>query len=228
MIIYICTDTFDQYRAADYWHRLRGKLEEVAKDACLLMHYSQVSVELLARIQPWALCHSGGGTDYDKYDVLQHAGYRRVVREFDVAQIGFCGGHQIINVFHGGRNGAIRRLRPGEPDLSSYNPGYFKEIGVYPVRVVKADPIFKGLPKTIRVHEYHYHEVKKLGAGLELLASSAGCRVQAFRHRTRPVYGVQFHPEQSPETYPDGTRLLQNFFRIARQHMEGASSCKTC
>ena len=41
----------------------------------------------------------------------------------------------------------------------------------------------------------HYCEVKKLPPGFELLASSGHCRIAAVRHRDRPLYGTQFHPE---------------------------------
>jgi anthranilate/para-aminobenzoate synthase component II len=39
--------------------------------------------------------------------------------------------------------------------------------------------------------------------------------VQAVKHKTRPVYGTQFHPEIWDDAHPDGKRLLQDFFRIA-------------
>lgn len=168
------------------------------------------------RPQPWAVCHSGSSTDYKAYDVLTAKEYRQAVRECPVPQIGFCGGHQIIARFFGSTLGPIRRLRPDEPDPCGYHPGQFKEWGVYPVRVLKADPLLAGLGKVIRVQEYHYWEVKRLGRDLVLLASSRNCRVQAFRHRDQAIYGTQFHPEQASENYPDGTRILENFFRLAR------------
>ncbi len=220
MIVYVVTDTYEQYRKSPSWFHVRNTLEEIAGDACIVLHYSQVNLDSIERIAPWAICHSGGGTDYKDYDVLQAADYRRVVREFGAAQIGFCGGHQILASFFGSRLGPIRKLKPTEPDPSSYNPGYFKEWGVYPARIVRADPLFSGLGRTIRVQEYHYWEVKRLGARLELLASSRDCRVQAFRHRDKPVYGTQFHPEHHTDAYPDGAKVLRNFFAFAREHGE--------
>jgi GMP synthase (glutamine-hydrolysing) len=220
MILYIVTDAYDKYPKNSGWCHHRNTLEEAAGDACVVLHYKQATLENVRKIRPWAICHSGGGTDYKDYDVLTDKEYQKVVKESDVAQIGFCGGHQILAVFFGGKLGPMRRLRAGEPDLSSYRPGYFKEWGVYPVRIVKSDPLFRGFGKVIQVQEYHYWEVKRLGAQLVLLASSPTCRVQAYRHRTRPIYGTQFHPEQSPDTYPDGKKVLQNFFALARQHQE--------
>lgn len=222
MILYVGTDTYEQYRKSSNLFNVRNTLEEIAGDACVVLHYKQVNLRTVAQIRPWAICHSGSGTDYKDYDVLRASDYRRVVKEFDVAQIGFCGGHQIVAKFLGSKLGPMRKLRPDEPDPSPYHHGYLKEWGVYPVRILKADPLFRGLGKLIRVPEYHYWEVKRLGPELVLLASSRDCRVQAFRHRTRPLYGTQFHPESYSDAYRDGAKVLENFFGIARSCRESS------
>ena len=220
MILYVVTDTYEKYGQGSVWFTVRNTLEKIAGDACIVLHYTQLDLETVNRIRPWAICHSGGATDYKDYDVLSKESYRRVILEYDAAQIGFCGGHQILASYFGSTLGPMRKLMPDEPDLSSYNPGQFKEWGVYPVRVLKPDPLFRECGKVLRVQEYHYWEVKRLGPELVLLASSRECRVQTFRHRSKPIYGTQFHPEQSSDAYPDGTKVLTNFFRLAR-HASG-------
>ncbi len=67
----------------------------------------------------------------------------------------------------------------------------------------------------------HRSEVKVLPDEFRLLASTDDCRVQAMVHRDMPLYGTQFHPEKRQEGYPDGHRLVANFFRIAREAMTG-------
>ncbi len=218
MILYVITDTAEQYRKNTTWLTVKHVLEECSGDLCMIVHYKDVGPGALAELRPWAVCHSGGSTLYSDYDVLQTAAYRRLVTDYDAAQIGFCGGHQILATFLGGRIGPMRRLKKGEPDLSGYQPGQFKEWGQYSVRILRPDPLFKGCGKTVRVQEYHAWEVKSLGRQLCLLASSDTCRVQAFVHRRRPVYGVQFHPEQSSKTCPDGFNVLRNFFQLARAY----------
>jgi GMP synthase-like glutamine amidotransferase len=222
VILYVVTDTVKAYRESDGWFRTQKVLERLSGDVCLTLHFTRMKVSLVRDLRPTAIVHSGGGTDYKDYDVLTCEPYRRAVLESDVAQIGLCGGHQILATFFGSRIGPMRRLRPGEPDLAGYRPGYFKEWGVYSVRVLRPDPIFAGLGRHIRVQEYHYWEVKALGPALKLLAGSRDCRVQAFVHRHRPVYGTQFHPEAPLAAYPDGAKLLRNFFRIAREHSRSA------
>lgn len=221
MILYVVADSSEQYLKKTSWFATRNLLEEIAGDACVVLHYKQLDLATLEQMRPWAVCHSGSSTDYTDYDVLTTESYRRVVLEYDSAQIGFCGGHQIIASYCGCKLGPIRRLRPGEPDLSGdRHPGQFKEWGVYPVQVVRADPLFRGCGRTVRVQEYHYWEVKKLSPELLLLASSRDCRVQAFRHCRKPIYGTQFHPEASPEAYQDGRKILGNFFRLARDYRD--------
>ena len=217
MILYLITEEWRAYRGKFNWAETRNRLEDAAGEPCIVLHYTQAPLETVLSLPITALCHSGCGTDFSEYDVLRHAEYRRLVLECGLPQIGFCGGHQILARFFGSTLGPMRRLRPDEPVLSGYRPKWFVEWGVYRVRIVRKDPLFAGCGPRIRAQENHYWEVKKLGPELIRLAESRNCRIQAFRHRTKPIYGVQFHPENSPPGFPDGARILRNFFSIARK-----------
>lgn len=218
MILFVITDSQANARGGGFW-AMKHTLEDLAGDVCVPMRYDQLTRERVAALKPWGICHSGGSAVFSEYDILQHPLYRWLVTAYDAPQIGFCGGHQLIAHLFGGTLTRMGKVRPGEADHNpGYHAGFFKEWGVYPISVVRSDPLFRGLGKTIRVQEYHMDEVKKLGPQLVLLASSARCRVQAFRHRTKPIYGTQFHPEMSPEVFPDGRKVLENFFRIARHY----------
>ncbi len=79
-----------------------------------------------------------------------------------------------------------------------------KEIGWAPVHFTGSaqnDPLLGGLdsPSTF----FHWHsETFTQPPGTELLAYSDKCRQQAFRYRNS-VYGIQFHPEITPEMIVD-------------------------
>ncbi len=130
----------------------------------------------------------------------------------------------MIAELHGGTVDIMRPLGATDVDHNpEYHPGEFKEWGAYPVRIVERDPIFAGFGDRVRVQQFHRSEVKTLPACFRVLASTEACRVQAFVHRRKPLYGVQFHPEESTAAYPDGFRILRNFFGLpaARQRRSG-------
>ena len=67
------------------------------------------------------------------------------------------------------------------------------------------------------VGRYHSLAVdpEKLPADLQVTAMSEDGVVMGLRHRARPVFGVQFHPESV--LTEDGLALLDNFVNITRQ-----------
>lgn len=217
MIWYVVTDTAEKY-ATKVGGRQKMVLEDCAGDACLVLHYRQVSLPLLRKLDPWAVCHSGSGTPFEDYDILKCRPYRDLVLRGRVPQLGICGGHQLMALFHGAKVETMRRLRAGDPDVNpQYHPGDFKEWGVYPVETIQPDPLFRGLGSVLRVQQFHRSEVRDLPRDLVNLARSPDCEVQALRHCRKPLYGVQFHPEEASAAYPDGFRLLGNFFDLARK-----------
>ena len=127
----------------------------------------------------------------------------------------------------------MRRLRAGEhwPRRPCTDPDYdlsahFVAEGFFPIRRVASDPLFAGLPRTMILRCWHYCEVKALPKGFGLLASSDHCRIEAMRHRTRPLYGTQFHPEMYEAPFFHGRRILENFAfivdRFWKEHQRNA------
>jgi GMP synthase (glutamine-hydrolysing) len=202
---------------------LKRRFEKLSGEPCLILHNSQLSRSLMDELHPKALLLSGFGTSFHKFDVASFYPLEDVVKTTDVPIMAFCGSHQLLGMMFNldlhsvGKleDEPMRKLRPGEPDLTDYHPGYFKEYGFYPVRIVRDDPIFQGLPNPFIVREAHYCEVKALPSHFTLLASTEECRIQAIKHESRVVYGTQFHPEAYTEHYPHGKMILENFFRIA-------------
>jgi GMP synthase (glutamine-hydrolysing) len=58
----------------------------------------------------------------------------------------------------------------------------------------RQDPLLSGLPAAFHAFTGHKEALSRLPGQAVLLASSAGCRVQAFRVGAN-VYATQFHPE---------------------------------
>jgi GMP synthase-like glutamine amidotransferase len=69
------------------------------------------------------------------------------------------------------------------------------EIGFTRVKIVSPSRIFEGIPKNLYVFENHAGTVKILPRILRKIAISGRGTVQAFEHKTKPIFGTQFHPE---------------------------------
>ncbi len=122
-----------------------------------------------------------------------------LVKELDRPFLGICFGHQLIGATFGAE---VVDLGHAVRD--------FKEI-----KLLAKDPIFEGLPSSIRVSESHRQVLTRIPDGFRNLAESATSHVEAIAHQTRPIYGVQFHPERSDEKHLHGRVIIQNFLRLA-------------
>jgi GMP synthase (glutamine-hydrolysing) len=83
-----------------------------------------------------------------------------------------------------------------------------REFGRANCRIQEPDDLFAGVPEETIVWMSHGDQVQAKG-DFVALASTDTCPVAAVRHRSRPVFGLQFHPEVSHTPY--GTRILRNF-----------------
>ncbi len=94
--------------------------------------------------------------------------------------LGVCFGHQLV---------AHALLGPGAVRRSPT-----PELGWADVEVLAADPLLAGFERRFRPFLSHFDEVLPL-EGLDVLARSERCAVQAYRVSGRPIWGVQFHVE---------------------------------
>jgi GMP synthase (glutamine-hydrolysing) len=187
----------------------------------IVLPFSEVTVENIARIRPAFIALSPNGMPWCKYRGRNHehltnffAALKVIIEEMNVPVIGICGGHQALALAFGGKVGPIRG---GEDDCFPYgnNP---TERGRHNVHVTTNDPLFKGMGDTLNLVQNHYDEVKRVPQGFVTLAANKLCAHQIIRHPTKPAYGVQAHTEYSLPSKPDGGLLLRNFLEIARVH----------
>lgn len=86
-----------------------------------------------------------------------------------------------------------------------------KEKGLLELLQTLPDPIFANLPDIV-VFESHRWVVSSPGASLIPLAISKD-GVEIIKHKTKPIYGFQFHPEMFPDQTA-GDELFANFIKI--------------
>ena len=90
-----------------------------------------------------------------------------------------------------------------------------REYGPAELIVDRAEGLFAAVPGTLPVWMSHGDKLDRLPDDFEVLAHTSNSPYAAFRHRERPFFGVQFHPEVVHT--PQGTALLANFlFRVAK------------
>ena len=94
-------------------------------------------------------------------------------------------------------------------------PARAREYGRARLHIARPDALVKGLPDDTTVWMSHGDQVCELPPEFEAIATTATCPYAAARHRTRPFYGVQFHPEVTHT--PRGEQVLHNFlYEICR------------
>jgi GMP synthase (glutamine-hydrolysing) len=113
---------------------------------------------------------------------------------YDVPTLGICLGFEIIAVAYLGR---IRKMEKYQQKLQ-------------PVRITQPeDPIFQGLiSNEITLREQHQYKVTKLPENFLKLGESDICDIEIFRHKDKPIYGFQSHPEVSGV---NGMLIMRNF-----------------
>ena len=123
----------------------------------------------------------------------------RLIQEFDNPLLGICFGHHLIG------------------HLFGFKIDYLDSVDSETDKVISLDfnPSLFGY-KTMNVHENHKQEIKYAEGFDEIFdiyASSEHCKIQAIKHKNRPIYGVQFHPETSAreDVKKLGIEFLQKF-----------------
>ncbi|KJF61399.1 GMP synthase [glutamine-hydrolyzing] [Coccidioides immitis RS] len=71
------------------------------------------------------------------------------------------------------------------------------------------DRLFSGIKDNTKVWMSHGDKLVKLPEGFHTIATTANSEYAGIAHETKPIYGIQFHPEVTHT--PDGTHLLKNF-----------------
>ena len=121
-----------------------------------------------------------------------------------VPVLGICLGHQTIAHYLGGTVAPAREPRHGKSSTLTHN-GHF---------------LFDGIETDFEAGRYHALIVSKLPANCQTLAMSAQGEVMAFSHDTRPLYGLQFHPESI--LTPQGRRMIENFLATTGKREKAA------
>lgn len=77
--------------------------------------------------------------------------------------------------------------------------------------IVQDDPIFEDIPRKFAAGRYHswVADRETFPSCFDILAVDELLAIMAIKHKTLPVYGLQFHPESIMT--PDGKAILKNW-----------------
>ena len=145
----------------------------------------------VAELKPKGIILSGS-----PYSVYEKGAPHCDPKLFDlgIPMLGLCYGMQLTCYLMGGK----------------VAPASSREFGKASIRVGEADTLFKDVPKETTVWMSHGDQVQAAqGSDFVPLASTDTCPVAAVKHKSRAIFGLQFHPEVSHT--PEGGKILRNF-----------------
>jgi GMP synthase (glutamine-hydrolysing) len=174
---------------AQYVQLIARRVRERKAFTSIVRH--DIAPERVKELDPLALILSGGPAS------VYEPGAPRCdpgLFELGVPVLGICYGMQLACEALGGK----------------VQPSPAREFGRAECRVLAPDDdLFAGVPAEMPVWMSHGDQVRDAGPDFLPLAATATCPLAAVRHRSRPVYGLQFHPEVAHTPY--GSLILGNF-----------------
>lgn len=181
-------------------------------DRVLIVDYGSQYTQLIARrvrelevycevVPPWtsseevrdfaprALILSGGPASVRAADAPR---INEDILDLDVPVLGICYGMQLLVQHLGG----------------DVQPADEREFGRAELRA-EADPLFQGVPAQSTVWMSHGDRVEHIPDGFRVIGTSQNSPFAAIRADSRPLFGLQFHPEVAHSDH--GVQILRNF-----------------
>jgi len=191
MIIMI--DNYDSftYNVVQYFGKLGADIKVFRND--------KVTIDEIEKMKPEALVISPGPCTPKEAGISVEA-----IRHFagKLPILGICLGHQSIGFAFGGKIVRAKKLMHGKASLIIHNER----------------DLFEGMKNPFSAIRYHSLVIDRgtLPDVFEVTAESEDDReIMGIRHKTLPIYGVQFHPESI--LTEDGIKIIDNFIKITKK-----------
>ncbi|MBP6530016.1 MAG: aminodeoxychorismate/anthranilate synthase component II [Burkholderiales bacterium] len=182
-------DNYDSftYNLAQYFGELGQEVEVIRNDA--------IDLAGVAAKKPARIIVSPGPCTPNEAGISVP-----LIKEFagKLPILGVCLGHQSVGAAFGGNIVRAKRVMHGKTSSITHN----------------RQDCFSGIPSPYTVVRYHSLVIDRatLPAELSVTAESDDGEIMGVRHKTLPVWGVQFHPESIITEY--GHDLLRNFLNL--------------
>lgn len=163
---------------------------------CVVHRNDALNVQEAMALKPQAIILSPGPCDPDKAGIC--LALTEAAAETNTPLLGVCLGHQTIGQAFGGKV-----VRAG--DIVHGKLGQMHHSG---------KSLFKGLPSPLAATRYHSLIVERetLPDALDVTAWLEDGTIMGLQHKTKPIHGLQFHPESIRSEH--GHAMLKNFLDI--------------
>ena len=159
----------------------------------------EISIQEIDKMNPSAIVLSPGPCTPNEAGICLDLINK--ISKVNIPTLGVCLGHQAIGQAFGGK---IIRNKPMHGKVSS-------------IYHYKSD-IFKNLTNPFKATRYHSLSIerKSLPSCLKITAElKKNGMIMGIKHKTLPVYGVQFHPESIASQH--GHDLIKNFLELSNK-----------
>lgn len=143
-------------------------------------YYLEINKNDLKKADKIIIC----GTALNDFDYVNHLSSFSWIKHCEKPILGICSGMQVIGMFFGSK------------------PKRKKEIGLGKINLRKE---FLGIKENFDGYLLHNLSITK--ANFEILADS-GTDISVIKHKTKPIYGVLFHPEVRNQ------KIIEEFTRL--------------
>lgn len=160
---------------------------------CVVHRNDKISVDDVLALKPKGVMLSPGPCDPDQAGICLDM--IAACAKTDLPLFGVCLGHQAIGQAFGGKVVRAPKLMHGKTSGITH----------------EGAGIFKDIPSPVTVTRYHSLTIEpsSMPACLEVTAQTDDGIIMGVSHKTKPIHGVQFHPESIATDH--GHKMLQNF-----------------
>jgi para-aminobenzoate synthetase len=192
----VSTLLIDNYDS--YTYNVFHMLAAVSGEEPIVIHNDVVSWQALSRWDFDAIVLSPGPGRPDRWHDFGVCS--DILRSSEVPVLGVCLGHQ-------GLGHALKGVVATAPTVMHGRLSNVEHVG---------SGLFEGIPQGFSVVRYHSLAVTgSLGSEGRVIAWTGDDVVMGIEHSSRPMWGVQFHPESIATEY--GHRLFENFYELASE-----------
>lgn len=165
---------------------------------------NEIDVAGVIRMAPEGIMLSPGPCTPNEAGICQDIARAALTEDssLSIPLFGVCLGHQVLGHVSGGTVERAERIMHGKTSQIEHD----------------GKGLFLGVPSPFTAVRYHSLVIRSgtLHPDFEVSATSTDDNeIMAIRHRTRPIEGVQFHPESILTEH--GMDLVRNFLRLVTE-----------